>query len=239
MSKSFHEIRERLLRAGVAPRHVRRYLRELDDHLADLIAEEERAGRSGADAEAAALARLGDTNELARAMLEQPQFRSLSARAPWTMASLAPLVFLSAAYFIACFILWSGWRIFLPGAATPFGVGTGGPIYGLENIYFQTGKMIYFGAPILAGWTIALIAARQRLRAIWPAAGVVVTAFIGCLAQVRIIRPSVPGGVGHVTMGVGLGHSLGSALLYALATVSMTLLPYFIWRIQRINSLAG
>ena len=44
MSKPFGELRERLLRAGVAPRHVRRYLNELDDHLADLRAEEERAG---------------------------------------------------------------------------------------------------------------------------------------------------------------------------------------------------
>jgi hypothetical protein len=57
MVKPFNELRERLLRAGVAPRHVRRYLKELADHLADLTAEEERAGRSGADAESAALAR--------------------------------------------------------------------------------------------------------------------------------------------------------------------------------------
>jgi len=38
------ELEERLLRAGVAPRHVRRYVAELRDHLADLRAEEERAG---------------------------------------------------------------------------------------------------------------------------------------------------------------------------------------------------
>src|ERR1700720_2457956 len=59
MAKPFHELRERLLRAGVAPRHVRRYLAELADHLADLRAEEEGAGRSRADAESAALVRLG------------------------------------------------------------------------------------------------------------------------------------------------------------------------------------
>src|SRR5438270_12767670 len=32
MAKPFHELRERLLRAGVPPRHVRRYLTELADH---------------------------------------------------------------------------------------------------------------------------------------------------------------------------------------------------------------
>jgi len=33
----FEELRERLLTAGIAPRHVRRYLAELSDHLDDLI----------------------------------------------------------------------------------------------------------------------------------------------------------------------------------------------------------
>ena len=69
MAKPLNELRERLLRAGVAPRHVRRYLTELADHLADLRAEEERAGRSRVDAESAALARLGRMDDLAKAMM--------------------------------------------------------------------------------------------------------------------------------------------------------------------------
>jgi hypothetical protein len=34
----FDGIRERLLRGGVAPRHVRRTLQELEDHFTDLVA---------------------------------------------------------------------------------------------------------------------------------------------------------------------------------------------------------
>src|SRR5438552_2322388 len=90
MAKPLNELRERLLRAGVAPRHVRRYLAELADHLADLRAEEERAGRSRADAESAALARLGGVDNLAKAMIEQRQFQSWCVRAPWAMFCLAP-----------------------------------------------------------------------------------------------------------------------------------------------------
>ncbi|MGO8720256.1 MAG: permease prefix domain 1-containing protein [Acidobacteriaceae bacterium] len=71
MPKPFYELRERLLRAGVVPRHVRRYLAELTDHLADLRAEEERAGRSRAEAESAALVRLGGIDDLSRAMIDQ------------------------------------------------------------------------------------------------------------------------------------------------------------------------
>ena len=59
MQKRLAELRERLLRAGVAPRHVRRYLSELADHVADLRGEEERAGSGTVAAEAAALERLG------------------------------------------------------------------------------------------------------------------------------------------------------------------------------------
>lgn len=67
MEKQFRELRERLLLAGVAPRHLRRYLSELRDHLADLKAEEERAGRNRSEAEKRALLRLGGIDELANA----------------------------------------------------------------------------------------------------------------------------------------------------------------------------
>ena len=60
MAKQWGELRERLLRAGVAPRHVRRYVTELEEHLSDLRAEEEHAGRSKAEAEQAARELWGD-----------------------------------------------------------------------------------------------------------------------------------------------------------------------------------
>src|SRR6516162_11024326 len=151
MREPFNELRERLLRAGVAPRHVQRYLAELADHLADLRAEELRAGRGTADAEAAALARLGTMYELAQAMISRRECQSWCARAPWAMFSLAPLFSLAAAYFIAAFYLWCGWNLLLSEADTPFGVHLQ-PIYGIANLYFQAGKFFYIVAPFLAGW---------------------------------------------------------------------------------------
>ena len=231
--KLLHELRERLLRAGVAPRHVRRYLRELSDHLADLTAEEERAGRSCADAEAAALARLGGMDELAKAMTEHREFHSWSVRAPWAMFGCAPLLFLAGAYFVACFILWSGWKIFLPGSHTPFGVRVGGPVYGIENIYFQTGRMIYFGAPILVGWGMSFTAARQRVKAVWLAIGLVLVAWMGGTARVHAIRPTAHG-AGQVSMSFfTLGRSAEQSVIGFLLVLSLTGLPYLIWRIQK------
>ena len=239
MPKQFHELREQLLRAGVAPRHVRRYLSELTDHLADLRMEEVRAGRNAADAEWAALDRLGSMDDLAKAMIEQRQFQSWCARAPWAMFSLVPTLVLAAAWIIALFILWSGWNIFLPGAVTPFGTGHFRR-FDLANIYFQFGKAIYFFAPIVVGWGIGVIAARQRLKAIWPAVGLVLIALIGGAGQVHAGHTSVPDGLGHITMDFTLVPSVQGgypySLIHAAILLAITALPYLIWKLQQANS---
>jgi hypothetical protein len=234
MANPFNELRERLLRAGVAPRHVRRYLTELADHLADLRAEEERAGRSRADAESSALVRLGGMDDLFKAMIEQRQFQSWCVRAPWVAFGLAPIFLLAGAYFVACLILWSGWKVFLPGTNTPFV-----QLDGFAIFYFGVGRLIYFGAPIVVGWGIGVIAARQRSREVWPTIGLVLIALIGCTARVRASHPAFPGGVGHVSMGFGLGPSVQGSLLYALVILSLTVLPYLIWRLRKAHSLSA
>jgi hypothetical protein len=247
MAKLFHKsrtnefrvdkLRERLLRAGVAPRHVRRYLTELRDHLADLTAEEERAGRSRADAESAALVRLGGVDDLAKAMIEQRHFRSWCVRAPWAMFGLAPILVLAGAYLVACFILWSGWKIFLPGTSTPFV-----PIDGFAILYFGVGRLLYYSAPILVGWGIGLVASRQRFKAVWPTVGWVLIALIGGTAQVHASRPAVPGGVGDISMSFILGpsvHGISYNLFHALVILSLTALPWLIWRLQRAHSVSA
>jgi hypothetical protein len=239
MAKPLNELRERLLRAGVAPRHVRRYIAELTDHLADLSAHEERGRRSQADAKSAALIRLGGMDDLAKAMIEKRQFRSWCSRAPWAMFGLVPLFFLAGTWFVALFMLWSGWQIFLPGADTPF---TGTPLYGFENIYFQLDRALYFGAPILIGWGVGFLAARQRLNAIWPAAGLAMIAWMGGTAQVYASRTAVPGGVGHIWIEFSLGRSVDgvpNGLFHAMVILLVTVLPYLIWRLQKARSVSA
>ena len=246
MTKPFHELRrelrgelrERLLRAGVAPRHVRRYLTELAEHLADLTAEEERAGRGRADAESAALVRLGRMDDLARAMIEQRQFQSWCARAPWAAFGLGPLFLLAGAWFVALFILWSGWKIFLPGADTPF-VRIDGFV---ANLYFQVDRAFYFGAPILVGWGVGVIAARQRVKTIWPIVALVLIALIGGSTEVHAGRTAVPGGFGHISMDFALGSSVDGPFygpFRVMAILSLTVLPYLIWRFRKAYSLSA
>ena len=239
MPNPFHnlreDLRERLLRAGVAPRHVRRYLAELADHLADLRAEEERAGRSPAEAQSAALIRLGTMDDLTKAMVGQRQLQSWCVRAPWAMFGLAPLLFLAGVYLVALFILWSGWKIFLPGANMPFVA-----IHGFAIFYFGVGRLLYFGAPILVGWGIALIAARQRLKAVRPTVGLVLIAWMGGTARVHADRTAVPRGLGHISMNFFTlgpsGQAISGELLHALVIFTFTVLPYLIWCFQKTHS---
>lgn len=240
MAKLFDELRERLLRAGVAPRHVRRYVAELSDHLADLNAEEEREGRNPADAEAAALARLGSVDDLAKAMIGKREFQSLCARAPWAVFGCGSICLLAGAYLLGCVYLWILWQVFLPGADTPFGHGNIGPIYGFQNICIQAGKFYYLGAPILVGWGMGVIALRQRVKAIWLAIGLALIGWMGSTSQIQASRTAVLGGVGHIRMrffGEGnFSQNIFGGLAYLFAVLLIGALPYLIWRIQRASS---
>jgi hypothetical protein len=242
MAKPFDELRERLLQAGAAPRHVRRYLSELADHLADLRAEEERAGRSPADAESAALIRLGGMDDLAKSMIEQRQFQAWSARAPWAIFGLAPLFLLAGVWFVSLLILWFGWQVFLPGADTPFGHHPGPHrIFELANIYFQLDRLLYFAAPVLVGWGIGLLAARQRLKSPWPSVGFFLIALMGGLAQVHASRTAVPHGLGHISMSFDLAPIIhgGPFGLLQMLLFPMIALPYLIWRFRKAHFLSA
>ena len=82
---SLEALRERLLKGGVAPRRVKRYLGELDDHLAELIARELAAGYAPDEAKIRARALLGSDDQLAESWLADPRLKSLTARAPWAV----------------------------------------------------------------------------------------------------------------------------------------------------------
>jgi hypothetical protein len=179
----------------------------------------------------------GDLDQSSRSF----RFRSWCVRAPWAVFGLAPLLLLAGAYFIACLYLWSIWTIFMPGADTPFGVRWTGPPYALQNLSFQFGKFYYFGAPILIGWGMGLIAARQRVKAIWPTVSLVLIALMGGTAEIHASRSSVSTGLGHIRMNFfAVGPStqiLYEHIFRALVILLFTVLPWLIWqRLQNSRS---
>jgi hypothetical protein len=164
---AFDDLRETLLKGGVAPRHVRRYLAELNEHLDDLTLEQRHAGYDGEDAGSRARARLGDDSELSQAMLDQPGMRSWPARMPWLVFLLLPPVLTAviglALYAAVCSIGYGAAKInallYLPE----------GGLVGFSTAAMTAVQVL--AAPAMAA-LLALLAQRQRMKPVWPLQGI-------------------------------------------------------------------
>lgn len=87
----FASLAERLLRGGVAPRHVRRTIFELKCHSDDLVGELMDAGGLKEEIEARASARLGTEDGLVESILARSELRSWAASWPWLAENTAPI----------------------------------------------------------------------------------------------------------------------------------------------------
>ncbi len=202
MPEPLEELRERLLRAGVAPRHVRAYLAELREHLADLTERESAAGGDPRDALRRARAALGDDETLAAAMLSRSGVRALTARAPWlVLGLLQPFTMVLAVFFISMLSL-AGFLVLrevLGLEVRPWG----SSLIGVGNL---------MGAPLVA-LLFAVIAWRQRVAPAWLLAGSAIILLVFPHMDFWPARPdpgSFPPGfrlqynAGQFVLGVGL-----------------------------------
>jgi len=152
MSTPFKALEDRLLRGGIAPRHVKRYLRELGEHLTDITEAQAAAGHDAPTA--AARAALGPDEELADAMLKRRGFRSLCARFPWLVFGVVPVLALSLAMPWHILVL-----VVLKTLSAP------ALFHTLEGMVLFTGNFILVPAIVLL---FVFIAWRQRLSLAWP-----------------------------------------------------------------------
>lgn len=137
-------------------------------------------------------------------MAETSRWEKWSRRAPWALFGVVPVAVLAGAYTAALLILWSGWRMFLPDEQTPFV-----PIHGWAVAWFGVGRMLYYGAPVIAGLWLAVTAARSRTSVTWPLIGAAAIAVIDGAVQVVTVRPSLSaaGRVGLEVMDWRPGYS--------------------------------
>jgi hypothetical protein len=190
----FENLRETLLKGGVAPRHVRRYLTELGEHLDDLTAQQREAGYDGEDAVIRARARLGSDAELAAAMLEQKQLRSLAARAPWAVFGLLPPV----AGIVAAFTLIAPLALIvrINHMSSPHVLNAPPWFRQLAQATMMLGNLAL--APLLAAMFV-LLATRQRLARAWPVLAVILVA----LLDLQFHSNFPPAGQRGGTLGIG------------------------------------
>jgi hypothetical protein len=169
LQHSFENVREQLLRAGIAPRHVSRYVVELREHLTDLIARERATGLDARAAEAKARTILGSDSQLAQAMIDRGAPRALAVKAPWAVFGLLPVVAIVAISWIvamAMFNLMVPVRSLMP-AEMPAGYQA---LIAMAKIF--TGYVV---GPLSAAACIA-IALRQRLSSGWVWLGLALVA---------------------------------------------------------------
>ncbi len=170
---------ERLLHAGIAPRHVRRYVRELSDHFDDLVREESASGAARELAETRALSRLGHDEDLANAMLSRPEMRSLTARFPWAVFGLGPIALLALSFAAALGVemgIIESARVWAP----LFGI-TPGPVAakGFTQALLVWNTLAMYGAPLLFAWLLYWIGSRQRMPRAWIIAGITTVCILG------------------------------------------------------------
>ena len=180
MAKLFEELREQLLVAGIAPRHVRRYLAELNDHLADLRAEGHNA--------AAALARLGTADELAKPMLARPDLRSLASRYPRAVFGFGPVVLWLGLTIGTVFFIPTPWLERILQSATS--AWTYGITYAVMFGYLRI-------LPTALAAIAVVSAARQRSSLLLPGIGAAIVLIFSCTCAFTVTPPT-PGHSGEI-----------------------------------------
>ena len=200
----FDRLSERLLHAGIAPRHVRRYVRELSDHFDDLVQEELAGGASRELAETRALSRLGHDDDLADAMLSRPELRSFMARFPWAVFGLGPVVMLVASVVAALYL--EIWLLNQPIGIFSYLTGQPpGPVTAklATQVFTVYNTLAVYGVPLLFAWLFYRLGSRQRMRPVWIVTGVTLICVLGGF-QNLIFYDTGCRGCGHLIVSSGL-----------------------------------
>jgi hypothetical protein len=219
---------ERLLRSGVAPRHVRRALFELKGHFADLVDELQSKGCSRAESESQAWVRLGSDDTFVASVLARPELRSWAHRWPWLAFAVLPLV-----TFIALFVLS---MVLLAGVLTfsehALGVMPGSSVglHWVEAAFLSSALWI---APLVAGAIACFQAARRGAPILWPVVGTMITGLLGAMTNASFdSSPATPRGA--LSAGIGLSSAtMFSILGRATVTIAVVLIPYLWWQRTR------
>jgi hypothetical protein len=163
----FENVREQLLKAGIAAGPVNRYIVELREHLADLTAKERASG--AADAPSRARTLMGTDAQLVQAMLDRSPPRALAVKAPWAVFGVLPVVAILVVAWITVRVMMSLlWPVHaqlpaeMPGSYQAL----------IAGVTIFTGYLL---GPLLAAACIA-VAIRQRLSSAWVWVGLALIA---------------------------------------------------------------
>jgi hypothetical protein len=74
-------------------------------------------------------------------------------------------------------------------------------------------------------------------------AGLALIAWMSATVQIQAGQATVPGGLGHIRMNffpfASSGQTIAETLLRALAILSLSALPFLLWRFKRAHSVSA
>ncbi len=209
--QQFELLGERLLRAGISPRHVRRYLRELMDHYDDAIQEELGKGADRAAAEESAAKRLGEADHLVESALARPELLSWSRRWPWAVYIVAPLLLYPAA-FVATILVMVG---LTPDGELPYPA----PLLEVLKAIRLLGLYV---VPVITASAFAMLARRRGVSQGWVWTSIALITFVGALPNLDVYPDALRAGIGFATrLDFLVGMSLQRWLPTAVAAVML------------------
>jgi hypothetical protein len=220
-------LRERLLRQGVAPGHVRRIIFELRGHRADLVSELEADGLARADAESQAATRMGSVAAVEASVLARPELMSRARRVPYLAFTLLPLLSYLVLFALLIAALVEGFQL----AEHGFGIAPGSSRLLAWLRTALIGAALWM-APVAAAGLACVLAARRRAPLLWPLVGTVLIGLVGAVTQASLEWPtSAPRGV--LSLGLGFRTDSLHAELRAGVTLLLVLAPYLYWEFSR------
>jgi len=200
------DLREDLLRAGLSPRHVERYLRELSEHRADIVEHLLDKGTAPEAALRQAEMRLGDREALLLPMLADRRFRSYTSRWPALFYLVLPLAAQAALVVAGVIVLSFAAGTSLRPAMAELGRGLG---------------VLLLAAPVLIGWLMLVASRRRRISPSWPVLGSVAGATLAAALQLGIAVPT-RNATGEIGLGLGIPSPLVLGVLILLSLLPLS-----------------
>jgi len=207
----FASLKERLLRAGIAPGQVERLLLELKTHAAELLDEEIARGQTVEVAQTAARSRLGSDDEIVRKALEQPALRSWGARWPVIVCGLLPPLGLLAlsvgtlSALVSVLAVGQHYHASWEDGVWPW-IHQGTRLIAWSVLY---------GFPVLCSLMLVRYTVTRRLGLAWPLIGLLLTAALGAWGNFTVAWPHA-GVQGRLSAGVGVGTDWDSLLRFGV-----------------------
>jgi hypothetical protein len=235
VDQRFSELREQLLRAGVATRKIRRAVLEIEGHFQQLVDEQVARGIPEDFARSEAHRLLGPNQTLVQHYAARPEFHAWSRRWPavwFTLVALAAYLALSISSLAILHTVIEHMSDYLRHVSIAPQV--------THRIDLAARIVLLWLFPWIVAIAFAVLAYRRRVALHWPIAGIVALSILASLINVSV---TLTGGPTPGEYGAGIGFSprtlpaqmTRAAIIASLVSVPLWLAVRRVQRNSRVN----